>query len=101
MGLQYTVAYKKGILNGAADALSRKPVDSSEVLAISVVKPLWLETVEKSYENDAHVQEIIRKLLVDSTSEPHYTYRSGLLHYDNRIWVGEDKQLRTQIMTAL
>jgi hypothetical protein len=45
MGLQYQVMYKKGILNGAADALSRKPVHSSKVLAVSVVKLLWLENV--------------------------------------------------------
>lgn len=34
MGLQYKVVYKKGALNGAADALSRKPVASSAVMAI-------------------------------------------------------------------
>jgi hypothetical protein len=33
MGLQYTVQYKKGIHNGAADALSRKPVHSSPLMA--------------------------------------------------------------------
>jgi hypothetical protein len=29
MGLQYKIVYKKGINNGAADALSRKPVDTA------------------------------------------------------------------------
>jgi hypothetical protein len=35
MGLQFTVVYKKGALNGAADALSRKPVHSSELYVVS------------------------------------------------------------------
>lgn len=101
MGLHYTVAYKKGILNGAADALSRKPVDRSEVFTVSVIKPVWLESVEQSYEGDAHVQAIIQKLAIDPKSEQHYTFKSGLLRYDNRIWIGEDQQLRSQIITAL
>ena len=52
MALQYRVEYKKGILNGAADALSRKPVESSQVMAVTTVKPVWLEHVEASYSQD-------------------------------------------------
>ncbi|KAK1695873.1 hypothetical protein QYE76_012570 [Lolium multiflorum] len=86
MGLQYTVAYKKGILNGAADALSRKPVDSSEVFTVSVIKPVWVESVEQSYEGDAHVQSIIQKLAIDPKSEQHYTFKSGLLSANPQNW---------------
>lgn len=39
MGLQYKVVYKKGILNGAADALSRKPVSSSDLFVVTQVQP--------------------------------------------------------------
>jgi hypothetical protein len=35
MGLQYRVMYKKGIHNGAADALSRKPTGSSPLMTIT------------------------------------------------------------------
>jgi len=40
MGLQFKVMYKKGIHNGAADSLSRKPVDASQLLVISEVQPI-------------------------------------------------------------
>jgi hypothetical protein len=52
MGLQYQVVYKKGALNGAADALSRKPPNSSEIYSITQVRPVWLEQVVESYRND-------------------------------------------------
>jgi hypothetical protein len=39
MGLQYRVQYKQGINNGAADALSRKPPEISQVFAISTIQP--------------------------------------------------------------
>lgn len=35
MGLQYRVVYKQGIDNKAADALSRKPYDAQDLLALS------------------------------------------------------------------
>jgi hypothetical protein len=49
MGLQYSVQYKKGIHNGAADALSHKPFDAETLLATTVLRPLWLQQVADSY----------------------------------------------------
>ena len=77
MGLQYKVVYKKGILNGAADALSRKPPYSSELLAITTVQPSWLDKVSASYVGDEQAQRLMQKLAVDPLSEPHFTLRDG------------------------
>jgi hypothetical protein len=49
MGLQFKVVYKKGIINGAADALSRKPMHASEIFSISTVQLVWLEQVCDNY----------------------------------------------------
>jgi hypothetical protein len=68
VGLQYKVVYKKGTLNGAADALSHKPVTASELMAMTTVKPLWLEQVEASYANDTHAQTLLQKLSLDPGS---------------------------------
>ena len=40
LGLQYCIVYKKGVDNGAADALSRAPV--LQCVAMSICQPEWL-----------------------------------------------------------
>jgi hypothetical protein len=88
MDLQYKVIYKKGNLNTAADALSRRPTAHSELMSVSTIKPVWLELVEASYSNDSFVQGLLQKLAVDPLVDPHYTLCDGLLCYDNRIRIG-------------
>jgi hypothetical protein len=39
LGLQYKVVYKKGVENGAADALSRHPHDQPELFSLSCSTP--------------------------------------------------------------
>lgn len=52
--------------------------------------PQWVEDVVASYEGDEHVQAIVSKLVVRADSVPHFTFRSGLLRYKKRIWVGNN-----------
>jgi hypothetical protein len=94
------VVYKTGIHNDAADALSRKAPASSQVLAISTVQPAWLTSVQASYVEDSHAQHILQQLAVDPSSVQHYTLRQGILHYQGRIWVGNDITLQNQIVSA-
>lgn len=100
MGLQYTVQYKKGIHNGAADALSRKPVDASPLMAATVLKPVWLDNVAASYLSDSFVQQKLQKLAVDPAAEPGYSLVDGLLRYKGRIWIGNDPELQRTIISA-
>lgn len=100
MGLQYKVVYKKGILNGAAHALSRKPAHSSQVMAVTEVKPAWLDRVMASYAQDSYAQEKFQKIAVTPAAEPHFTLRDGLLRYQGRIWLGNDVELQLQIVSA-
>lgn len=53
LGLQYTIVYRKGSENSAAHALSRKPVHTETMLAISSVKPSWISDIVAGYQTDA------------------------------------------------
>lgn len=100
MGLQFKVVYKKGIHNGADDALSRKPPHSSHVFAVSTVQPTWLTAVQASYVEDDFAQSTLQKLALDPKAVEHYTLSNGILRYQGRIWVGNDLSLQEQIVSA-
>lgn len=100
MGLQYTVQYKKGIHNSAADALLRKPPHSSQLFAVTTVQPSWLATVHASYVNDEQAQQLLQKLALDPAYVEHHTLDHGILRHKKRIWVGNDQQLQRQIISA-
>jgi hypothetical protein len=60
LGLQYRIIYRKGIENGAADALSR--VSLPMCSAISVIQPQWLKEVLLSYHGDPQSSRLISQI---------------------------------------
>lgn len=102
LGLQYTIEYKKGSTNQAADALSRHPAISvSEVLAITVGTPEWIEDIREGYKNDATAQAIMDKLQADPKSVKNFTWQENLLRYKGRIWVGRNVEMQQAILQYL
>lgn len=100
LGFQYKVLYKKGTENGAADALSRHP-NHAEVMAISTVIPQWLLSVTESYATNPQAQELLQKLALAPDSVGHFTLQQGVIRYKNRIWLGSNASLQTQVFQAL
>lgn len=100
MGLQYKVVYRKGIHNGAADALSRKPPHNSQILSITTATPAWLDRVEDSYATDSRARELLQQLAISPSADGKFTLRNGLLRYQGRIWVGQDLELQHHIIAA-
>lgn len=58
MDLKYTIQYKKGITNAAADALSRVSLEES-VLVISVSTPAWLDRLQQGYLEDEEAKALL------------------------------------------
>jgi hypothetical protein len=102
LGLRYRIVYKKGLENGAADALSRQsPVDMVEILALSVSIPAWLQEVPLGYANDSDTQRILTSLLNNGKHHAHYELQSNILYFKKRIWIGNNKSLQQQILANL
>jgi len=44
---------------------------------------------------------LIAKLVLDPAAVPRFTFRDGLLRYDQRIWIGHNAELQTRTIVAL
>lgn len=101
MGLDYTIQYKKGKENLAADALSRRGVEEGNNQAITAVVPTWISEVSESYEGDQKVQQIIAEILLHPDSQPNYSYKQGVLKYKGRIYIGDKGELRGKLIDLM
>lgn len=97
LGYNYTIEYKKGRENKAADALSRVRQFVGSLTASSAV-PLWITEVVKSYSLDTKYRDIIAELALDAQAHPQYTYKHGILRYKNKIVIGNNTSLRQDLI---
>jgi hypothetical protein len=100
VGLQFTIKYKKGAENGAADSLSRVG-QVLEAQTISSCKPDWIQEILNSYTTDANASAIMQELAVHSPSDQGYALHQGLIYYKDRIFIGANMALQTKIIASL
>ena len=101
LGLQYTILCEKGSINKAADALSRRPTDDSELNAISAVYPRWLEIVTEGYAQNTQDQQLLSELSVHSPNEQGFSLQNGLIRHNGKIWLGHHKEAQQAVLQAL
>jgi hypothetical protein len=80
------------------DALSRA-THSTEVMALTMTIPKWIEQVTQSYEHDTRCSNLISKLIVDPQVVQHYTFYNGLLRYKGKLVFGNSGNLRQHLFT--
>ena len=100
MGLDYTIQYRKGKENIAADALSRCHEEGS-LAAVTVVTPQWYEEVISSYVGDQRITTLMEKLTVREEEVEGYTLKKGILRFQGCIVIGDKTELKRKIIQAL
>lgn len=100
MGLQYKIQYKKGTLNQAADALSRKHAETA-LNAITSCVPTWISDLIAGYDDDPTAKRLLVELAIHPDTESTYTLQEGVLRYKGRVYVGTNKLAQQHILQAL
>lgn len=62
---------------------------------------MWIQKVINSYNLDSHFSKILSAKLVDCAAYPEFSLDNGILRCKNRVVVGNDSQLRAQILSAV
>jgi hypothetical protein len=101
IGLQYKIVYRKGTENRVANALSRHPAPTNQLLTLSFVTPVWLEKVQEEYNEDSKAQQLITALVVSPQFIPHFTLPNGLLRYKSRIWIDPNVVMQNHILEVM
>lgn len=100
MDLDFTISYKKGTTNLAADALSRNPC-TSLILAISTCTPTWLDRLIAGYEEDKEAKQLLTELCLSPDNTKGFQLSNGVLKYKGRIWVGNNTLAQQHILQAV
>jgi hypothetical protein len=99
LGYNYTIEYKKGHENKAADALSRRPRHIN-LMATSTAIPLWITEVLDSYIEDPKSKELEEQLRVTPSAIPNFTLSNGILIYKGKILIGSTTDLRMRLIES-
>jgi hypothetical protein len=101
LGLQFSIRYKKGTANRAADALSRRPAPEVSLCAISQLHPAWLADVVAAYDSDPQAQELLTRLSVSTDETDDFSLRDGVIRYKNKLWLPSNSPLPSKIMSVM
>lgn len=76
LGLNYSIQYKKGQENKAADAPSKRDEpEEEETYAITIVQPQWVDQLVESYIGDTEAQQIIIATLSKAQRDNNFSYQ--------------------------
>jgi hypothetical protein len=110
LGYYFSIEYKKGVENAAADTLLRKAeyeelaeeniaaealsrrVEYRDLAAMSHPIPHWLEPIQEEVTSNPQLQELVKKIEVNEAVGA-WEYKGGLILFKNRIYLAADSPL--------
>nr|GEV00916.1 hypothetical protein [Tanacetum cinerariifolium] len=100
MGFDYEIIYKKGIENGAADALSRVDMGSQLLsIVLTSVTTNLLPQIVATWSSDPSVITLIANLQAGKPCSKHYSWSNQQLTRKGKLVVGDDHALRLSLLT--
>lgn len=94
LGYDFTIEYKPGVDNIAADSLSR-----SFCLALSIHTPRLISMIHSVVNEDSVLAEIRNQCLLGTCPTPHYQVKHDMLFWKNRLVIPQQPELIKRILT--
>ncbi|KZV13985.1 hypothetical protein F511_44661 [Dorcoceras hygrometricum] len=98
LGYEFEIKYKAGAQNGAADALSRRQEEQTELTGISL--PVWAEhdAIKDAVHKDPKLRNIVQDLSKETRKEGPYTLINGVLLHKGRVVVPRESIWPNKLM---
>jgi hypothetical protein len=102
----YSIQYKKGSENTAADALSRKNQppeivgEQEKCQALAMAVPSWTHDITASYCSDEVASKLLQEVTIAPTSHANYSVQSGILRYKGRLYIGITTDLKKRVFDS-
>lgn len=98
LGYDFSVEYKPGISNAAADALSRQQEESSFAV---ISASQWVDTVklQKKVEVDPSLGKLVQQLKLDPSCQPPYNLIGGQLYYQGQLVIPSNSTWVNTLLT--
>ena len=89
LGYNYTIQYRTGSGNAAADALSRV-VPAGQCLILSIPLLDCIADIHHSVQQSPAYHELLAKLQQQPETHPDYSIISGKIHFRGKLWLPSD-----------
>ena len=93
MEFDFTIEFKQGKENLAADALSRQETVNCQSITTPIPENNLLNRIIGSWQADHDIQKLIQDLQTDASSHKHHTWNHNELRRKGRLVIGKDMAL--------
>lgn len=90
LGFDYTIQYKAGNTNIVADALSRIPPDSGQMLLLSVPHLDFMDDIRRTLHDNPEFQQLLSRVRSNPSDHPGFRIHRDLILFNGRIWLNRD-----------
>jgi hypothetical protein len=99
LGYSYEIVYKPGAQNRVADALSRIHGPTQQCLVITIPHWDFIQHLQKSFAEDTHLQELLKKVETSPADFPGFKIIQGMLYFRDKLYIPADSPIKALLLT--
>jgi len=98
LGFDYNIQYKTVATNKVADALSRIPQTTAQLMILSIPHLDFIDELRQTLQQSPEFQSLLTKVRDEPTAYPDYRLHNNLFFFQGRIWLNSDNPFIPSIL---